>query len=674
MTVPGKKSRISLIVILVLAVIAGFFDYPKPWNLAAGWMNESLGIPLPQFPTKPFSLGLDLLGGTHLVAEADMSEVPEADRYDALSGVRDVVERRVNAFGVAEPVVQTTKSGDSWRVAIELAGVKDIKEAIKMIGELPVLEFREQGVGEQRQLTGEEKKAMDAYNADAKKRADEVLKKVLSPGADFKALIGELSEGEEKTQSEGDLGFLGLTPQFDVIVLALDKARLAPEKILPMLVENDEGWSIVKYSERRAGERKVRASHILICFEGAQGCTINLSKALAKKQAEDLKRVLTARNFAEMARQNSTDPSAKQNGGDLGYFPKVAMVAEFADAAFSQRVGTIIGPIETSFGFHLIYKTDDRMENQYKVQRIIIKKKTPSDIAPPVPWAVTGLGGKQLKKAAVQFDPTSGEPQVSLDFNDEGQKMFADITARNVDKYVAIFLDGQPISIPKVVQAITGGQAVITGTFTLPEARQLAQRLNAGALPVPIHLISQISVGATLGNDSLQKSLLAGLVGFALVALFMILYYRFAGVTSVLALLVYTAFVLAIFKLIPVTLTLAGIAGFIITLGMAVDGNVLIFARMKEELRAGKALSQAIEEGFVRSWPSIRDGHITTLISAGILFWFSSSVIKGFAFTLFIGVLFSLFSSVVVSRVFMRVLSSRIKDPGVWIGVKDTHL
>lgn len=665
------KRRIGLIIIIVLAVCAGLFDYPRAWNLAAGWLRTSAGIPAPNFPSRPFNLGLDLIGGTHLVAEADMSDVPEGERDEALGGVRDVIERRVNAYGVAEPVVQTSRVGDSWRVNIELAGVKDIKEAIGLIGDLPVLEFREEGVGEQRALTLEEKSGMEAYNAEAKKKADEALKKALAAGANFEDLVSNLSEGEEKKDSKGDLGFIGLTPQFDKIVLALTRSGIGPNRVLNYLVENDEGWSVVKYSEKRTGERKVKASHILICFEGAQNCNTTTTKEVARKLAGDLRRTLTTRNFADVALEKSEDPSAKQNKGDLGYFSRPMMVEAFSNAAFAQGVGTISGPVESPFGFHLIYKTDDRIENQYKVQRILIKKKTAESIAPPVPWRVTGLGGKQLKRASVQFDPTSGEPQVSLEFNDEGKKLFGDITTRNVDRFVAIFLDGEPISIPRVIQPITAGTAVITGTFTLPEAKQLAQRLNAGALPVPIRVISQVSVGATLGSVSLEKSLFAGLIGFALVALFMILYYRFAGVTAILALFAYTAFVLAIFKLIPVTLTLAGIAGFIITLGMAVDGNVLIFARLKEELRAGKSLSQAIEEGFTRSWPSIRDGHITTLISAAILFWFSSSVIKGFALTLFIGVAFSLFSSVVVSRVFMRYLSSWIKNPRIWIGYKD---
>lgn len=668
-----KNIRIGLIIVVLLAVLAGFFDYPKPWNVAAKWMSEEVGVPIPNFPSRPYRLGLDLQGGTHLVYEADMREIPEEDRGEALSGVRDVIERRVNAYGVSEPVVQTVKSGDSWRVAVELAGIRDVNEAIKLIGETPVLEFREQGVGEQRELTAKEKQDQAAFNAEAKVRADLAFKEAIVPGADFLALVDKYSEGPEKKDAKGDVGFIGLTPGFTEIILALDRARAAPNILLRQLVEAEDGYNIVKYSEKRTGPRKVRASHILFCFQGAQNCNTTTTKEIARKLANDMLRTLTAKNFAQKAYEVSIDPTAKLNKGDLGYFEREQMVKPFADAAFNQGVGTIRGPIESDFGFHLIYKTDDRIENQYKVQRIFIKKRTTAEIAPPVPWKVTGLSGKQLKRASVQFDPNSGEPHVTLDFNDEGSELFAEITTRNVDKFVAIFLDGQAISVPRVIQPITGGQAVISGTFSIQEARELARRLNAGALPVPINLVSQVSVGPTLGSISLKQSLLAGLIGFLLVALFMIVYYRLSGFVAVLALCAYTAFVLAIFKLIPVTLTLAGIAGFIISIGMAVDGNVLIFARMKEELAAGKSLGAAMEDGFTRSWPSIRDGHFTTLISAAILFWFSSSVIKGFALTLTIGVAFSLFSAVVVTRLFMRVVVSKIKNEKIWIGVKKNN-
>jgi len=268
----------------------------------------------------------------------------------------------------------------------------------------------------------------------------------------------------------------------------------------------------------------------------------------------------------------------------------------------------------------------------------------------------------------MQFDPNTGEPTVGLEFDDEGKNLFAAITERNVGKPVAIFLDGAPISVPRVNEPIRDGNAVITGNFSVTEAKTLVQRLNAGALRVPITLVGQQTVGATLGSASVQKSLFAGLIGFALVAFFMILFYRLPGVLAVLALLLYTAIVLALFKLIPVTLTLAGIAGFILTIGMAVDANILIFSRTKEEIIWGKPLPTAIEEGFKRAWPSIRDSNVSSLISSMILFWFSSSMIKGFALTLSVGVIVSLFSAITVSRVLIRFVAPWIKNVW-WFGI-----
>jgi preprotein translocase subunit SecD len=309
--------------------------------------------------------------------------------------------------------------------------------------------------------------------------------------------------------------------------------------------------------------------------------------------------------------------------------------------------------VETKFGFHLIYKIGERGIFEYHVRRILLKTKLPSDYAPYEPWKNTDLSGKQLSKATVQFDPSSGLPQVGLKFNAEGAKFFEEITTRNVGKPVAIFLDQQIISAPRVQEAIKGGEAVITGDFSLKEAKLLAQRLNAGALPVPVELISEKVVEASLGKDSLDKSLSAGAWGLILVALFMILYYRFPGVIAVASLVVYSVLLLAVFKLIGVTLTLAGIAGVILSLGMAVDANVLTFERLKEELRAGLPLQPSLSRAFSRSWLAVRDGHVTTIVTSFILMTFTTSLVKGFAVTLLLGTFLALFSGMVVTRVFL---------------------
>ncbi len=376
-------------------------------------------------------LGLDLKGGTALTYQADLANVSESDRESRMNGALSIIENRVNAYGVSEPVVQL--QGED-RIAIQLPGVTDINEAIRLVGRTAKLDFREQ---------------------------------VTKP-------------------------------------------------------DGSSDWQIAK--------------------------------------------------------------------------------ATGTDGAEKELTGSYFRP-----------------------------------------------------NAAVTFD-NLGKPQVSFEFDPEGAKLFEQITSRLIGKPLGIFLDGQIISSP-TVQAVISDKGVITN-IPLAEARTLIIQLNAGALPVPLTLIQQQDVSATLGTDSLNKSLIAGLIGLALVFLFMTAYYRVPGFVAALALIVYAAIALALFKLIPVTLTLAGVAAFILSVGMAVDANVLIFERMKEELRWGKSLGSAMEAGFDRAWPSIRDSNASTLITCVILYWFGSSfgasLIMGFALTLGLGVLISMFTAVVVTRCFLR--------------------
>jgi len=274
-----------------------------------------------------------------------------------------------------------------------------------------------------------------------------------------------------------------------------------------------------------------------------------------------------------------------------------------------------------------------------------------------VAYVSTGLTGRYLSKAALQFGTgaTAGlsEPQVLLTFDADGAKLFEKITSENVGSTLAIFLDGQPISTPTIQEAIPGGVATITGKFTAVEARDLVKNLNFGALPVPITLESSSAVGPTLGARAIAAGVTAGIIGFAIVALFMVVWYRFSGVIATLALAEYVVLMLAIIKVIPITLTASGIAGLIISVGMAVDANVLIFERTKEELRAGKGPREAVHIGFARAWTAIRDGHLTMLISGGILFWLGTSIVQGFALVFILGVLASLLSAVSLSRIFL---------------------
>ena len=431
----AQTARILALIFLLVGILLGVFDAPQ----YAARAFDSIG--LHYLSSKllvigfklPYRLGLDIQGGTHLVYQADLGNIQSSDYGNSMDAVRDVIERRVDLFGVAEPVVQVEKSGEDWRLIVELAGIRDINSAIRLIGETPYLEFREARPEEER---------------------DKIL---------------EAQKNKER------------------------------------LVE---------------------------------------------------------------------DP----------YF---------------------------------------------------------------IP---TELTGRHVKRTEVRFDQTVFQPQISLELTDEGAIIFEELTKKNVGKQLAIYLDGSPISAPTVQEAISGGKAQITGNFTPESAKELVGRLNAGALPVPITLIVQQSVEASLGQESLNRSLQAALIGFAAVAIFMIFWYRLLGVLAVLALLLYTVLVLAIFKAIPVTVTVAGIAGFVLSVGMAVDANVLIFERLKEELRSGKMLQDAVLEGFGRAWTSIRDSNVSSIITSLILYWLGTSVVKGFALTLIIGILISMFSAISVTR------------------------
>ena len=281
----------------------------------------------------------------------------------------------------------------------------------------------------------------------------------------------------------------------------------------------------------------------------------------------------------------------------------------------------------------------------------------------------TGLTGRYLQRARLEFAGSQGqvgivnEPLVLVDFNDEGKQMFADITRANVGKQIAIFLDGALISSPVVREPITQGTAVISGGFTAEEAKELVRNLNIGALPVPIHLASTESVGASLGMETLDKGVTAGLYGIGIVMLFLIIWYRLPGFIATLALVLYLILNLAVYLIIPVTITAAGLAGFILSSGMAVDANILIFERMKDELRRGKGVREAAREGVARAWLPIRDGNLTGILSAIILFWFGTASVEGFALTLTIGILVSMLSAIIFTRIFLLAVADLSDKP-----------
>lgn len=555
--------------IFLLTVFCLLMVFPVYANKGIDWVNKKANLGLPNFPSAGFNLGLDLQGGAHLIYQANTESIPDTDKASAVEGVRDVIERRVRGgLGVSEPLVQTTKVGNDFRIIVELPGVTDVNQAIKMIGETPILEFKEEDNQPLRALTAAETKEMNDYNAQAQIKAKEALAAV-NQGVPFADAVTKYSEDEKTKTNAGELGF----------------------------IDNQVFSDFYKW----AGTHK----------DG------EVSKELVK----------------------SPD--------GINVIKRIAVEEE-------------AGPNSTTIKL-------------YNVARIFIKTKQPVDIVPPAEqWKSTGLSGKQLKRTEVSQDSNSGQVQVALQFNDEGTQLFADLTKRNVGKPVAIFLDGTPVSIPNVNEPILNGSAVISGSFSIQEARLLAQRLNSGALPVPVELISQQKVDASLGADSLQKSFMAGIYGLIAVALYMLFYYRLPGLIAAIALCIYAVLNLMLFKVVGVTLTLSGIAGFILSIGMAVDGNVLIFERLKEELKDGRGLKSAAEEAFARAWPSIRDSHITTLISCTFMIWMGSGFVRGFAVTLAIGVLTSLFSSIILTRTMLRAVLLLMKDEGniLFLGFK----
>ncbi len=326
-----------------------------------------------------------------------------------------------------------------------------------------------------------------------------------------------------------------------------------------------------------------------------------------------------------------------------------------------------------------------------KMKEVQVAQENNEDITKIKDWQLvlenpifkpTELTGKYLTKATVIFDQTTYKPQINLQFNDDGAKIFADITDRNIKKPIAIFLDGvsiidtngdgkidvQDSYAPIVQDKITGGKAVITGDMSNQVATSIASRLNSGALPVKIGSpISQETIGPILGSVSLRKSLIAGLYGLLAVVIFMVVFYRLPGLLASVSLMIYVALLLSIFKLIPVTLTMAGIGGFILSIGLAVDANILIFARMREEIKLGKGLTQVIDEGFKRAWPSIKDSNFNSLIICAILFFVATSFIKGFAFTLALGIIVSLFSAIFITRIFLMVFIGKWAEKNKWL-------
>lgn len=552
----NKKIRQKFILVALFAVLMGGVAAPK-----IPYLPEKAQSYLDKFK---INLGLDLQGGLHLEYQMDLSQVPNDKKGEAIDAVQAVVERRVNAYGVGELIVQHAKRGDQDFLIVEFPGVEDVEDVKNVIDKTPFLQFREE-------KNEEELKADEgifaSINEQVRTMAQETMDKI-NNGENFDDIYNEQSQG---------------------FTVPDESLQFAEKGSLPVEIEN----------------------------------------------------------------------------------------VVFSDEMVDDSVHK--GLIETDRGFFIVKKLETQGEGdekKVKIKPLSFGKQSP-DMYDEFKYKATDLDGKHLERADVSFSGGGvglGSPSVSLQFDDEGTKLFADITKRNLNKTVAIFLDDEMISAPVVNDEITTGQAVISGNFTIEEAKNLVKRMNEGALPVPIKLVSQQSIGASLGSESLEMGLKAGLIGLALTMIYMIFYYRVFGVVASVALMIYAATIVSIFKIsgtmpqgMAITLTLAGIAGLILSIGMAVDANILIFERIKEELKLGKSLKYSVNEGFKRAWSSIRDGNLSTMITSFILMIIGAGFVKGFALILIIGVLISMFTAIVLVKIIVQFIARDWMENNTWL-------
>ncbi len=700
------------VVIILAAVLLGFFDL-------TGEIQKQIFPFLPQeFYAQKVNLGLDLQGGSQLDYKVDLRNVPEKDRTSIVDGIINVIQKRVNGLGVAEPNIYASQVGEENHIIVELAGIKDLDKAKETVGKTIQLEFKE------RRETPD-----PSYAAKVKEQAEAALKAVKdqdfkifgegeaqsNPG---KVTYNESSEWQFKDQLASgvadEVAKLQAGQISDKLVETTGEYALDPQGSLVQM----SGYSIVKLLEKQNVDRplnepkKVKTAHILIAYKGASSAKAEITRTEeeAKTRAEEVLAKLQQNkpefSFDNLAKEYSDDASNKDQGGliDDYVFEKSNYAQEYVAASVAlAKAGDISAVTKSPFGFHIIKAVEIKdpvsttvKEDQYKISRIFYNSS--DDM-----WMETGLNGQYFQRADIDFDQLY-QPHVVITFTPEGAKMFEDLTGRNVNKPIAIFVGGNMISAPNVNEKIAGGNAIISGRFTVKEAEELARDLNTGAIPAPIILVGQNNIGASLGQDALNKSLQAGLIGLLMIALFMIALYRWAGVLATVALFFYTTllvflikaalplpFALAIAILVfgyliykilngkesgpeklialilscfvlfflsfllstGVVLTLAGIAGVILSIGMAVDANILIFERVKEELRDGRPIESAVTVGFDRAWSSIKDSNFSSLITCAILFYFGSSIIQGFAFNLAAGILVSMFSAISITRVLL---------------------
>ncbi len=379
------KWRVRIIVglILVSFLLLGSLSAPQYWNSAAGYVRDNTPINVPDYYDVPFHLGLDLQGGTHLVYEADLTTIPQETHEEAIEGVRDVIERRVNAFGVAEPKIQTTKSGDTWRVIVELAGISDVNEAISMIGETPILEFKEQNLAEALADDAPEWDLVTEANIEELAYAEEIRAKAVA-GEDFVDLVMAYSESIDSLAVDGDTGWVSESSFYGPIIEQL--GYIYAGMILPEIYELGSEYYILKAEEAPRDGKEVNVSHILICYEGASRCSDPIPEIEASIEINNILQEINVGNFSELAVEHSDDPSVSYNNGDLGWVASGQMVPAFEAAAFDLPVGQISEVIQTEFGYHLIYKSEERSVREYHFREIVLPRTTIDDLVYTGEW------------------------------------------------------------------------------------------------------------------------------------------------------------------------------------------------------------------------------------------------------------------------------------------------
>lgn len=678
----------KVLYIVLIAIFLSFVDLP------ANYQTKLFSNTPQSFLDQKFHLGLDLQGGTQLDYSVDLTKVPDVDKNNVVEGVKEVITKRVNNLGVAEANIFTSSIEGEEHIIVELPGIKDIEEAKNKVGKVILLEFKEENT-----------EISESAVQEIKKNAENILAQSTAPEADFSTICtDEARKNQSRVKCLDDS--YKFREEFGESSPIADKAfSTEPGKVINELIDSDGNYNIVKVEGKKQGgeDKAVKVSHLLVSYEGSRSAAsdITRTKEEAKTRAEEaLNKIKNeGKTFEDMVKDYSDEPGAKDRNGLLAV-PVIAVdkgglyEEKFTEASLKlENKGQLSEIIETDFGFHII-RAEEINPPRVQIKYLSISTE-------PDPWKETGLGGDHFIHADVEFGQGSITPYVTIQFNDEGAKLFKEITERNVNKRVAIFVGGEEISAPNVNEVIPDGKAQISGNFTPEEANNLARDLNTGAIPAPIEISGQNQIGASLGQDALNKSLKAGIIGLLVLGLFMLLYYRMPGMVANIALVIYSIILLFLIKIAlpmpyaigisvalfaaivvkiinskdaglekmisfllacvilfflsfilttPIVLTLSGVAGLILSIGMAVDANILIFERIKEELKSGKPLNLAVESGFERAWLSIRDSNFSSLITCGILFFFGSSLIRGFALTLSMGILVSMFSAITVTK------------------------